>query len=145
MDAANGASHSADGAAAHLYEIWVLHAMQDGDFVDEPLPRVLVGDLVLLEDLHRHRLTRVPLDRQHHLPKGALPDRLDERVIAYRLRRPCRHGASGRRAMRARAPLPNRVARLKALCANLCAVLGKTAVGFAALDVATSVLGSGIW
>ena len=61
----------------------VLHTVQDGDLVHQPRPRVLVDDLVLLEDLHRHRLARVPLDREHHLAERAVADRLEQRVVAH--------------------------------------------------------------
>jgi hypothetical protein len=63
----------------------VLHAVQDGDLVHQPRPRVLVDDLVLLQDLHRHRLARVALDREHHLAERAVADRLEQRVVAHGL------------------------------------------------------------
>jgi hypothetical protein len=45
-----------------------------------------VLDLVLLEDLDRHRLARVPVDRLLHLPESALPDRLPESHARYSIR-----------------------------------------------------------
>lgn len=68
-----------------LHKVGVLHAVEDGDLIDESLARILIHDLVLLQDLHRHRFLRVPLDREHHLAERALPDGFDEGVVADRL------------------------------------------------------------
>ena len=66
-------------------EVGMLDAVQDGDLVHQPLLRVFVRDLVLLQHLDRHRLARVPLHGQHHLAKRALPHCLEQRVVADRL------------------------------------------------------------
>ena len=53
--------------------------------VHQPLPCVVVHNLLLLKDLDGDRLTRVALDSEHDLAEGALPDGLQERVRAHRL------------------------------------------------------------
>jgi len=65
-----------------LQDACVVHAVEDGDLVGEPLPSGVVRDLVALEHLHRDRLARVALDGKHHLTKRALPNRLQQRVVA---------------------------------------------------------------
>ena len=58
----------------------MLHALEDGNLIDQSLPCVVVDNLLLLEDLDGDRLARVPLDGRPHLAKGALADDLEQRV-----------------------------------------------------------------
>ena len=69
-----------------VQQVGVLHAVEDGNLVHEPLPRVVVRDLALLQHLDSHRLASVPLHRQHDLAERALPHRLEQGVVADGLR-----------------------------------------------------------
>ena len=59
----------------------VLHAVQDGDLVHQPRPRVLVDDLVLLQDLHCDFLTSQVMYTLFDLAKGTLPDGFTDKIL----------------------------------------------------------------
>ena len=67
-----------DGGVAHQFE--------DVQLARDPLHVRDVLDLLLLQDLDRHRLSRLPVHRLLHLPERPLPDSLPRSPQNYSIR-----------------------------------------------------------
>jgi hypothetical protein len=72
--------------------VGVVDHPHDADFLLDLCGRVLLLDLVLVQDLDRHGFVRLNVDGTFDFPKRTFPQRLMEHVLADRLAVVGRHG-----------------------------------------------------
>ena len=64
----------------------MVNSVQDADLVGEPLPGVVICNLIPFEDLNGNRLMRMAFDSQKNLSECTLTEDLEKRVVPYTLR-----------------------------------------------------------